>query len=673
MAKKFKSLKRRIDDEGNNGGCSAGKKSLIELIDLLVGTAAEKGERDEMQDEHLSIPDFGDKVAAGAYSGEAQRIGLFGIFDGHGGARAAQFAKQRITEQLSTKFPSGGLSQIEKDIKRITIDIYKKTDEEFLKEASRQRPHWKDGSTATTVLLVNNTLYIANIGDSAAVMARRREAEGGGKTALESLAGLRLTRDHTPLDPGERERLTRISNIRIIDGRVNGQLEVSRSFGDYQFKRHGVSCLPDVKKYELVGGRDRFMLIACDGLWKCFSPQEAVEKTYQLISVNPVLKRFASGEGTLTEAKDIQAAQRALNAICSELVREAVLQRLSGDNHFSSDSGLMSLLPWMRLVVAVTLWLVLLEAAPRGLAGKEPPDRRWNTCSTANAILQHGEVIRPDCRTECFCDDGVLLCKDLCTSNGLAEVCNQPHPQNHQDHSPPLVWKSWGGGGAVSGKPLHQIGDRKNKDRRTCTSKQRFHCSSISIPQVVSSRNKSLFAESLCKSRSLVATQWSPCSKTCGLGVSFRVTNNNAECRNQTEAQLCHWKPCSRVPSRRCAPTRRVEQPQTFRLVIVDNRTRQLARRVAREATGAVEFRASTGAPPASDSVVVCESVRRYRPKYCTPCDSLEAHCCVPIRTKTTRVNFRCSDGRLIQHNLEWIKRCACHPTYCKYLYPAID
>ncbi|CDI98338.1 integrin linked kinase associated [Echinococcus multilocularis] len=328
----IKSLKRRIDDEGNNGGCSAGKKPLIELIDLLVGTAAEKGERDEMQDEHLSIPDFGDKVAAGAYSGEAQRIGLFGIFDGHGGARAAQFAKQRITEQLSTKFPSGGLSQIEKDIKRITIDIYKKTDEEFLKEASRQRPHWKDGSTATTVLLVNNTLYIANIGDSAAVMARRREAEGGGKTVLESLASLRLTRDHTPLDPSERERLTRISNIRIIDGRVNGQLEVSRSFGDYQFKRHGVSCLPDVKKYELVGGRDRFMLIACDGLWKCFSPQEAVEKTYQLISVNPVLKRFASGEGTLTETKDIQAAQRALNAICLELVREAVLQRLSGDN-----------------------------------------------------------------------------------------------------------------------------------------------------------------------------------------------------------------------------------------------------------------------------------------------------------------------------------------------------
>lgn len=90
-------------------------------------------------------------------------------------------------------------------------------------------------------------------------MACRREGEDRGKTTLESLVGLPLTRDHTPLDPGERERLTRVSDIRIIDGRVNGQLEVSRSFGDYQFKRHGVSCLPDVRKYELVRGRDRYI------------------------------------------------------------------------------------------------------------------------------------------------------------------------------------------------------------------------------------------------------------------------------------------------------------------------------------------------------------------------------------------------------------------------------
>ncbi|KAL5963909.1 CCN family member 2 [Taenia solium] len=168
-----------------------------------------------------------------------------------------------------------------------------------------------------------------------------------------------------------------------------------------------------------------------------------------------------------------------------------------------------------------------------------------------------------------------------------------------------------------------------------------------------------------------MATQWSPCSKTCGLGVSFRVTNNNVECRNQTETQLCHWKPCSRVSSRRCAPTRRVEHPQTFRLVIVGNRKEQVTR-VAGRATGAADTWTLTSTASTSGAAVVCESVRRYRPKYCAPCDSLEAHCCVPIRTKTTPVNFRCSDGRTMHHNLEWIKRCACHPAYCKYLYPLI-
>ncbi|KAL5108569.1 CCN family member 2 [Taenia crassiceps] len=274
----------------------------------------------------------------------------------------------------------------------------------------------------------------------------------------------------------------------------------------------------------------------------------------------------------------------------------------------------MSLPPSMGLAVAVTMWLVLFEAAPGSLVGKKHPDRRWNGCSTANANLQHGAVIRPDCCTECFCDDGVLLCKDLCATGGFAGASDKPQSQNHRKRPPPL--------------------------------------------------------ESLCKLRPPMATQWSPCSKTCGLGVSFRVTNNNTECRNQTEAQLCHWKPCSRVSSHRCAPTRRVEHPQTFRLVIVDNRKRRLTRRVMGKATSTVETPTLTSATSNSDATMVCESVRRYRPKYCTRCDSLEAHCCVPIRTKTTPVNFRCSDGRTMQHNLEWIKRCACHPSYCKYLSP---
>lgn len=42
----------------------------------------------------------------------------------------------------------------------------------------------------------------------------------------------------------------------------------------------------------------------------------------------------------------------------------------------------------------------------------------------------------------------------------------------------------------------------------------------------------------------LQTTDWSPCSATCGMGVSSRVTNSNAECRLARETQLCQIREC---------------------------------------------------------------------------------------------------------------------------------
>ncbi|KAM7535649.1 hypothetical protein Aperf_G00000091883 [Anoplocephala perfoliata] len=143
-----KTSKRALEDDAKGVETPAVKKPFLDLIGLLVGEAAEKGERAEMQDEHLNILDFIDQIANGSYSDKESVYSAYLMV----------MVEQR---QLSN------LAQIEKDIKRIILDVYKKTDEEFLKVAAGSRPHLKDGSTATTVLLVNNTLYIANIGDSA--------------------------------------------------------------------------------------------------------------------------------------------------------------------------------------------------------------------------------------------------------------------------------------------------------------------------------------------------------------------------------------------------------------------------------------------------------------------------------------------------------------------------
>lgn len=94
------------------------------------------------------------------------------------------------------------------------------------------------------------------------------------------------------------------------DGRVLGVLEVSRSIGDGQYKRCGVISTPDLRRCQLSPNdrqenrrhnkqqnvfRDglrfysvallRFIILACDGLFKVFSADEAVKFVLTLLQV----------------------------------------------------------------------------------------------------------------------------------------------------------------------------------------------------------------------------------------------------------------------------------------------------------------------------------------------------------------------------------------------------
>lgn len=41
-------------------------------------------------------------------------------------------------------------------------------------------------------------------------------------------------------------------------------------------------------------------------------------------------------------------------------------------------------------------------------------------------------------------------------------------------------------------------------------------------------------------------TPWSPCSKSCGLGISVRVNNDNSKCEMRKERRLCLLRPCEK-------------------------------------------------------------------------------------------------------------------------------
>jgi len=69
------------------------------------------------------------------------------------------------------------------------------------------------------------------------------------------------------------------------EGCLNGALNVSRSIGHHCFKTNeeltpteqAMIALPDVKHVRLEEGKDRFVVLASDGVWKCMSNVEVVE------------------------------------------------------------------------------------------------------------------------------------------------------------------------------------------------------------------------------------------------------------------------------------------------------------------------------------------------------------------------------------------------------------
>lgn len=85
---------------------------------------------------------------------------------------------------------------------------------------------------------------VANTGDSRAVLCR------GGKA-------LDLSKDHKPECPDEEERVKNAGG-KIQMGRVNGGLNLTRSFGDFAYKRvehlpydkQMITCKPDIKTYQ---------------------------------------------------------------------------------------------------------------------------------------------------------------------------------------------------------------------------------------------------------------------------------------------------------------------------------------------------------------------------------------------------------------------------------------
>lgn len=237
-----------------------------------------RGEREDMQDAHTIIDDFTPQFEA--LPNDISRVAYYGVFDGHAGHRASEFTAQHLHKRILDTLPRGEVASLGKEMKKSFIEAFKKVDEEFLRKASEAKPSWKDGSTVAAVLVLDDVVYSANLGDSRAVLCRRSTSSNEDK---DKLSFVTLTKDHNPSNFEERKRIEKYGGS-IREGRVMGIVEVSRSIGDGRFKHCGVIATPDVFRTQLTCN-DLFILVACDGLWKAFSVEEAAKFVISVLEV----------------------------------------------------------------------------------------------------------------------------------------------------------------------------------------------------------------------------------------------------------------------------------------------------------------------------------------------------------------------------------------------------
>ncbi|XP_042187942.1 CCN family member 4-like [Callorhinchus milii] len=220
-------------------------------------------------------------------------------------------------------------------------------------------------------------------------------------------------------------------------------------------------------------------------------------------------------------------------------------------------------------------------------------------CELNGRRFANGQNFQPNCKYKCTCVNGAI---------GCVPACRQSRP--------PLVWCQHPKSVRLLGRCCEQwICDQSKRLRKPA-------------PRHVSMSAYGGDSEVWRKNCLVQTTGWSACSKTCGMGISTRVSNDNQHCHLGKERRLCLLRPCDVditehiKPGKRCLSVLKQTEPLHYTL---------------------------SG----------CVSRRSYRPKYCGGCT--DERCCGPLRTRTIPVTFTCPDGTSFSKDLMWINSCFCN------------
>jgi serine/threonine protein phosphatase PrpC len=259
------------------------KKESIKAL-KGVGIAHMVGERHTQEDEH----------AANRFSidvhGVLKEIKLAGMFDGHGGSECSAFVAANLQKKIEEILPEYlekyaeegedvaiynalkiAFADLADEYKRLCLSGKEKFEEDYssyLLFCNGQEA----GTTACIAMFYNDHLWIANVGDSRAVIC-----QNGRATTLSQDAEPKIER----FKRGVEKRGAHVEGNRV------DSVATARAIGD--FKITGINPRPKIVDLNLNELQkilnkegDPFLVIACDGLWDVASSEQVAETMAEL-------------------------------------------------------------------------------------------------------------------------------------------------------------------------------------------------------------------------------------------------------------------------------------------------------------------------------------------------------------------------------------------------------
>lgn len=313
------------------------------------GVSAMQGWRQGMEDSHITDPDFDPE----------RQNGLFAVFDGHGGSAVAAIVAQRLPDLLRNleAYKKGdyadalkevclkmdeyldsqkGREEVRKrtaacpdaeeddepDMDDISPEMLKQfmeaqnggreggeeemgegdeeklededDEDEDMEEEDLDTGDGPDGMGCTSVIALvcgsENQVFCANLGDSRCILTRDSRA-------------LAMSRDHKPTNPGERRRIHQAGGFVSPDGRVDGNLNLSRALGDFTYKKdtnlspveQKISCGAEIRRRDLTES-DHYLVLGCDGIFEKATNQGLID-----FLTNPLKKRRRNPDVKLSD------------------------------------------------------------------------------------------------------------------------------------------------------------------------------------------------------------------------------------------------------------------------------------------------------------------------------------------------------------------------------------